>query len=69
MGCRRPPDTHLPRDLTLRNMGCSATAEKATTLGGRPALDVEFVCQKRPYRGRMRVAKGSPVAKTTAPRS
>jgi hypothetical protein len=44
------------RDLTLRNMGCSATAEKPTTLGGRPALDVEFACQKRPYRGRMRVA-------------
>lgn len=44
------------RDLTLRNMGCSATAETPTTLGGRPALDVEFACQKRPYRGRMRVA-------------
>lgn len=44
------------RDLTLRNMGCAATAESPTTLGGRPALDVEFACQKRPYRGRMRVA-------------
>ncbi len=44
------------RDLTLRNMGCTATTESPTTLGGRSALDVEFACQKRPYRGRMRVA-------------
>jgi hypothetical protein len=44
------------RDSSLRHMGCTSTAERPTTLAGLPAREVEFQCQKRPFRGLLRVA-------------